>query len=300
MREAAQKLGYMPNAAARALKTRRSHNLGLITKLRLRNGFAHDYISKILGAFTEEAERCGYDVTLMSDQIHEKSMSYLEHSRYRSFDGVAIICGVYDIPMVRELFDSGIPCVTADSFGGQSATVTTDNEDAMRQLVEYVVGRGHRRLGYIQGDESPVTRVRRASFHRACQAHGIEVNDSDVRSAFYNDGETTVEALREIMAQPKPPTCVFFPDDLAYLSGLAGMEAMGLEVPRDVSAVGFDGISISQVIRPRLCTFRQDSTEIGISVMRMLREAIEAPKTYLPRQIVVPGELIPGETVARI
>lgn len=301
IRDAANKLGYTPNAAARALKTRRTQNIGLFATLQNRSGVACDYISKIVIAFQAAAESSGYDVSLLgSSNKSDPSISYLAHCRYRNFDGVAIICTDFDIPQINEILRSNIPSVTVDAYNELHSMVMTDNEDAMRQAVDYVHSRGHTRIAFIHGDESVVTRLRLAGFHRACLAHGIRVDEAYIRPALFNDAKSTAHAVRELMSLSAPPSCIFFPDDLAYIGGLEALNQLGLNVPNDVSAVGFDGIYMSQAIHPKLCTVRQDAGGIGRAAFKLIKEEIESPKTFLPKQVIVPGVLLQGETVALI
>jgi len=78
------------------------------------------------------------------------------------------------------------------------------------------------------------------------------------------------------------------------------IERHGLSIPDDISVVGYDGILLSQVLRPRLTTFRQDAETMGTKAAKMLVEAIENPKFYIARQVMVPGQLLEGSTVKQI
>ena len=297
IRSAAQKLGYFPNGAARALKTKHSHNMGLLTTLRDRNGLSHEFVSLVINAFQAEAERSGYDVTFVSEKISGTTMSFVEHCRYRNFDGVALICTDFYAPAVRELLDSGIPCVTVDCYGTKHGSVMTNNEEAMFALVNYVYQRGHRRIAYVTDIKTAISEIRLTCFRKACLAHGMQIPEGYIDFAYFNDFISTAEATRRLLKLPQPPTCIFYPDDFASLGGISELEAQGLSVPKDMSVVGFDGIHLSQVMHPKLTTYRQDMDSIGSQVMLMLREAIETPKLYLPRQQNVNGKLITGETV---
>ena len=296
----AHQMGYFPNAAARALKTRHSHNLGLLTQLRDKNGLSHEFVALVINGFQAEAERSGYDVTFLSSGIFGTTMSYVEHCRYRNFDGVALVCADFYSSSVRELLDSGIPCVTVDCYGTKHGSVMTNNEEAMYSLVHYAYECGHRKIAYICGKASAVADIRLASFRKACYDHHLELPDEYIDFAYFNDFISTAEATRKLLRLPQRPTCIFYPDDFACMGGISELKANGLSVPQDISIIGFDGIQLSQVMQPKLTTYRQDMEGIGSKTVQMLREAIENPKIFLPRQCYVPGELIPGETVARL
>ena len=90
------------------------------------------------------------------------------------------------------------------------------------------------------------------------------------------------------------------PDDFACVGGLNEIESQGLSVPDDISVVGYDGQRISQVIEPRLTTYKQNTEDLGRLAARKLVEAIEEPKTSLTERLVVQGELIQGRSVKRL
>lgn len=300
VRAAAQQMGYAPNAAARALKTKHSHNLGLLTQLGDKNGLVHEYVSQIIKAFQAEAERGGYDVTLMSGTIRGAAMSYLEHCRYRNFDGVALVCADFLSPAVREFLECDIPCVTVDCYETKHYSVMTNNDEAAAQLLDHVMRFGHRRIAYVCGRDSAIADIRLSCLRKACRARALELPGEYIRFAYYNDLVSTAEATRQLLALPKPPTCIFYPDDFACMGGINELRAHGLRVPQDMSVVGFDGIQLSQVLEPRLTTYRQDMDAIGQNAVLMLRDAIEKKDGALPRQHLISGELIAGETVARV
>ncbi len=301
IRKAASELGYMPNAAARSLKTRHTHNMGVVTALQDGRGHTHNFVARILSVIQVAAEEGGYDVTLVSSRINGMADSYLDHCRYRNIDGVAILCADYVSLPVIELVQSDIPCVCVDCLGTERSEVLTDNEQAMQQIVDYATEMGHRRIAFVHGEgTSYVTRVRVASFRKACAAKGLDVPESYVQSAVYNDFETARHATRRLLALPNPPTCILYPDDFAAIGGLDEIEAHGLRVPEDISAVGFDGSVFADTMRPRLTTFFQDADMIARESVRLLREAIETPKTYVPKQLLLPGRLLTGGTVGRI
>ena len=105
VRAAAHRMGYLPNAAARSLKTNRTYNLGVLFVDERQSGLTHEYFSAVLDSFKVEAEKHGYDITFINHNISGKSMSYLEHCRYRNVDGVVIACvNFYDPQVVDRLY----------------------------------------------------------------------------------------------------------------------------------------------------------------------------------------------------
>ena len=88
VREAARQIGYMPNSAARALKTNRTYNLGVLFVDEAQSGLTHEFFAAVLDSFKRHAEGRGYDITFINHNIGHGHSSYLEHCRYRGVDGV--------------------------------------------------------------------------------------------------------------------------------------------------------------------------------------------------------------------
>lgn len=292
-------MGYFPNATARALKTNRSNNLGVLFVDQTQSGLTHEYFSHVLNSFKVEAERLGYDVTFISRNIGDFSMSYYEHCKYRKCDGVVVASVDFNDPAVVELVRSEIPTVTIDHVFDNRTAILSDNVHSIRDLVHYLYGHGHRKIAFVHGEETAVTKKRLASFYKTCEELGIEVPDAYIKSALYHDPKSSGLATRELLALSERPTCIMYPDDFSFIGGMNEIEKSGLSIPEDISVTGYDGIYLSQVLRPRLTTWRQDTEALGREAAAKLIEAIVAPKTFIPQQVIVPGRLVEGGSVRK-
>ncbi len=298
--QAAQDMGYLPDAAARALKTGRTRNIGVLLFLRDVSPTAHEYISRILSAIQEEAERNRYDITLISRFVTETMGSYVNHCRSRNYDGLIVMSGTYDEPTIMGLIESEIPLVTIDAhFEGRSG-VLSDNLGGMRELVGHILGMGHRRIAFIHGEKTRVTSDRIISYLDTMSRAGIQAPSEYLRPAIFHDPQASALQTEALLALPQPPTCILYPDDFSLLGGKTILEQRGMRLPEDISIAGYDGILMSQVMHPKVCTLQQDAPGIGQSAMQLLRRAIEDPQAYTPLRLVLPGRLLPGESVAAI
>lgn len=300
IRETARTLGYFPNAAARALRTNHSYNIGVLFVDGTRSGLTHEYFSQVLNSLKNEAERQGYDVTFISRNIGDTSMSYLEHCKYRNCDGVVIASVDFNDPSITELVKSNIPVVTIDYLFDNCSAVISDNVQSMRDLVHFIYSKGHRKIAIIHGEDTAVTRFRLASFHKTCEELSITIPDEYVRAGVYHDPRESGLATRELLSLKNRPTCIMYPDDFSFIGGMNEIERHGLAIPEDISVTGYDGIYLSQVLRPRLTTLKQDSEQIGEQAATLLVNAIKSPKTYIPNRVVVPGVVWEGETVKQL
>ena len=295
---AADELGYLTNAAARALKTNRTYNLGVLFVDERRSGLSHEYFSTMLESFKVEAEAHGYDITFLNHNVGGRQTSYLQHCLYRGLDGVIIACVDFFDPQVRELVDSGIPIVTIDHVFDNRLAILSDNAEGVAALVRHVYSKGHRKIASLHGERTAVTQKRLVGFYRACQELGLEIPDSFVRECVYHDPDRCGEETAKLLALEERPTCILFPDDYSYIGGFHKLTEAGLRVPEDISTAGYDGIHLASVLN--LTTYSQNAKQIGSRAAAKLIELIEHPKTTLMEQISVCGELLEGSTVRDI
>lgn len=300
IRKKAKEMGYLPNMAARALKTNVTHNIGVLFVDDYNSGLTHPFFSCVLESFKTEAESKGYDITFINKNVGGQKMTYLEHCRYRNVDGVVIANVNFEDEEVIELVQSGIPVVTIDHVFNNCSSVVSDNIKGMRELTEHVLSKGHRKIAYIHGKSSGVTRARLSSFYRTMEDHGINVPDSYVVESPYQDGAACAEATRRLIAMKERPTCILFPDDFAAVGGMGAIFEAGLSIPEDISVAGFDGIPLIQQFNPKLTTYGQDMRAMGRAAAVQLVELIERPRCALIEMRVVAGAVMEGASVKKI
>ena len=296
--QAAKEMGYMTNAAARALKTNRSYHLGVLFVDERRSGLGHEYFSTMLESFKVEAESRGYDITFINPNVAGKRSTYLQHCLYRGVDGVIIACVDFSDEQVRELVDSGIPLVTIDHVFNNRLAVLSDNVNGLESLVHYIYSKGHRKIAFLHGENTTVTRRRLNGFHRACEDLGLEIPEDYIRECVYHDPDRCAKATRELLELPDRPTCIIFPDDFSYIGGLSVLNEYGLRVPEDISTAGYDGIHLAKVLN--LATYSQNTEQIGKTAADLLIRLIEHPKTTVIDRIMVSGRLLEGASVKAI
>lgn len=306
VRQVAKQMGYFPNSAAKALKTNRTHNLGVLFEEEDHSGLTHDYFAYVLDNIKKAAEEKGYDITFINGcRTRPDRMSYLEHCRYRGFDGVIIVCVNFYDSEVMELVRSSIPIITIDHLFNNVCAVMSDNVRGMRELLQYVYDKGHRRIAYIHGSNSyevnsSVTQSRLASFYKTIAELGLDIPDGYIRQAAYRDTKGTYAETEKLLDMKERPTCILYPDDFSCYGGINAIHKRGLEVPGDISVVGYDGIRIARHIEPKLTTLKQDAKRIGTKSVEKLVSLIEHPKMTLIEQIVVAGEVYEGNSVAEL
>ena len=301
VRQVADELGYFPNAAARALKTNRSYNIGVLFEEEAGRGLTHEYFSGVLNGLKKQAEKLGYDITFINTCFENRKMSYYDHCRYRNFEGVAIVCADFNEPDVVELMNSELPVVTIDYVHHNCTAVTSNNIQGIEELVKYIYSQGHRKIAYIHGQEgSTVTRERLASFYRAVDELGLELPENYIRTANYLEIQGAAEQTKELLNLPNPPSCIIYPDDTSLIGGRNVIIKRGMKIPQDISVAGYDGTMMSQLLYPKLTTISQNTELIGEEAAKRLIGTIEKPKTTLVERVVIEGSLVPGQSVGMI
>ena len=298
VRQTAKDMGYHPNVSARALKTNRTYNLGILYSDKAKSGLTHDYFASVIEHFRLTAENEGYDITFLNNSRKRKDkMSYLAHCRYRGLDGVVIVASEYNDPEVIELMQSDIPLVLIDYIYNERISVVSDNVEGMVALTEYICKCGHTKIAYLYGEPSAVTRNRLTSFYNCMEKYQITVPDEYVREAQYRNSYIAGVITNELLDLPEPPTCIIYTDDFSAIGGMNVIKDRGLKIPEDISIAGYDGILIASQIEPVLTTYKQDTKEIGTLAASKLIELIEKPKSTIAASYAVAGRLIEGKSV---
>jgi LacI family transcriptional regulator len=300
VRKAADELGYVPNANARSLKMRKSFTIGVLFIDKTASGLTHEYFSMILESVKREAEKHGYDITFIaSESSGDKPVSYVERVRSRGIDGVVIASVDFNAPAVIELAKSGIPVVTIDYVYNGCTAILSDNDNGVASLVEYAYRLGHRKIAFITGEDTDVTRKRLAGFVRECGKLGLTIPDGFIQHAIYHDPATVSKCLNDIAKLPETPTCIILPDDVSSVATIVSSRLVNSKL-NQISIAGYDGIALSRMLEPVLTTYCQGSEMIGSLAASKLIERIEHPETFVPEQITVSGHLQEGGTIKAI
>jgi LacI family transcriptional regulator len=300
----AQELDYTPAAAARSLVTQRSHVIGVF--LETGEGhpdLQHPFFHEVLVGVKNAIGAGGYDLLLFASErpgngygVH----SYLKRTHHHNVEGVVLFGVDPDDAEVRRLARSEMACVGVDvELGGpKNEYVISDNVSGSALAVRHLHDLGHRRIATITGqlDKRPgAERLR--GYRSELQAAGLGYRDEYVAYGdFYV--ESGHHAMARLLALPEPPTAVVAASDLMALGAIRAVAEAGLEVPADVSIVGFDDIQLAGHVHPPLTTLRQDKVGLGTEAGKALMALIDG-KTGLPEGVTLPVELIArGSTTA--
>ena len=301
VQETAKALGYLPNAMARALKTNRTYNIGVLMVDKADNGLKHHFFASILDSFKVVMERSGYDLTFISNQIGSQAYSYYEHCMYRNVDGVLAACVDFASADVQALLASDLPVVSVDYLEEGTYSVASENSKGIRMALEYAIGRGHKRIAFLYGDPSQVTDERLKAFRETMEEHHLEVDESIILEGKYLQPELSYKLTQQLIAEENRPTCIMYPDDICAAAGMTAIQDAGMTPGKEISLIGYDGNPVLRMLGPHLTTIQQDTEQIGIraaEIMLKLLQKEEIPESK--RVSIVDVKLLEGETVARL
>ena len=284
--EAIRQLGYRPNAAARALATRRSGTIGVIGS---KSGFwGPSTVHRTVQVAGREA---GYFVSSVNlpSLTRNEFVDAIDHLRDQHVEGVVLIAATDEaVEVARAQEDLGTPVVVVEGDPARTRwTVGVDQVAGAALGTRHVVELGHTNIAHVAGPQSWTEgRARLLGYQQEMYASGLRpsqpfIGDWSARSGY--------EAGLEIAAR-RDVTAVFCANDQMALGLLRALWETGLSVPRDISVVGFDDIPDAAYLIPPLTTVQQDFTAVGQRAIEILRAAIAdepAPDHLISPTLVV-------------
>lgn len=292
------KLGYFPSQSARSLAStsKSSHLIGVVLHTSEDRSITHEFFSNLLNSFRIEMENNDYDICFLRNLDHMKTKyTYEGLVRSRGIDGVLILSTFFDKPKIQQLFKSNIPMVGFDS-GFLKYTMSSDNKEAVSRMVDYLVSKGHTRIAYVVPNHRGVSEERYQGFLEGLERNNIPFDARmEVQGMYYCEDAAKV-ATDNALKSGFNPTVIMYPDDYTAIKAIPYLRSLGYKVPKDISIVGFDGIVIATMMRPKITTIIQDSDGLGKAAAKLLLQQINHQRISNPH-MVVDASIFEGETV---
>jgi LacI family transcriptional regulator len=289
----AEELDYTPQAAARTLVTQRSHVIGVF--LWTGEGhpdLQHPFFHEVLAGLKDTLGANGYDLLLFASAQPGNGFgphSYLKRCRHHRVDGAVIMGCPPDDPELGRLSRSELPCVGVDMelSGSRAAYVSSDNVDGGRIAVAHLHGLGHTRIATVAGplDTRPA-RDRLRGFREGITSCGLAYRDELVVYGDYYVA-SGYEATRRLLALDEPPTGIVAASDMMAVGAYRAAREAGLDVPGDLSVVGYDDMVLAAHLHPALTTVRQDKTGLGAAAAHALLRQIDGDDATIPTSLAV-------------
>ena len=288
--KAAEELDFKPNRVARSLKTKKTHCIGVIT-----DDIDTPFLPSMLKAIEQYAFSRGYSALVCNSGYElERQKAYIDMLVGRQVDGI-IFAASFVYSYTQELIKPDLPIVYAYSMSPYTKknSVLSDDVRAAQEAVDYLVGLGHSRIGYINGPENVIPSEERIKgYKNALSQHGISFDPVLVKNGEWEDPSSAYRATREFMALPDPPTAIFAANDVMASGVMEAANDLGLSVPEDLSVVGYDDRDMARFLRPALTTVKLPMTDIGSTAAQMLIDCVESGEkmidsAYVPCKLII-------------
>jgi LacI family transcriptional regulator len=272
--EVARKMGYSANPSAKALRLQKTHIIGAVIPT-----LDYSFFARLVDGFGERMSAAGYSVFVLTTGFDNTKMFEPVRALVEKGAEALLFVGSIDDERLRQyLIDKDIPCVSTYSFTNdeQFPSIGFDNYAATKQMVEFLLRLGHKRMvmiaGPVHGNDRQQSRIR--AFEETVKAHGLSdgchVIEKSYGSAVFRGGE----AMRQIRAEYPETTAVVCNSDTFAFSAIAECRRMGLRVPEDISVSGFDDDDYATIFHPPLTTISIPAPEMGQHAAQAILNAV--------------------------
>lgn len=275
-------------------------NIGIILNDASEQGLKHGFFAGVLEGFRQECAKEDYRISFMNSIRNEKSRAtYLEQARTDGYSAVLLACADID-DEAMELINSDVIVGSIDQSLEGTINVSSDNSSGMKELMDYILEMGHKRVAIIAGDDNVVSHIRLNEYLKAFESRGIPVRDEYIARGRFRDIEYTYYLTEKLLKLEDVPSCIIFSDDYAAIGGMNAIRARGLDIPRDISVAGYDGDVIMTRLEPALASVAQNTELIGRTIAQRLIAAIEHPEEHAEYDELMGTELRKGKSIARV
>lgn len=284
-------LGYVPNRAARSLRTSKSFTIGCVIP-----DIANPFYPTFVRGIQDMVDPCGYDLVMYnSDGLAERENKAIHSLRQGRVDGVIGVFFHSGARALAALLEQQIAVVRLEA---QARTVGNwpldnlyvDSRTAAETAVAYLIGRGYERIALLTNAPGP-GQPRALGYQTALLQHGRAVVE-----AYTSIGDFSLEGgaagMEQLLTVTPPPDAVFAANDLMAIGAMMTCKAHGLRIPEEIAIVGFDDIPTAQIITPTLTTVSQFQRQLGVRAAELLLERLEGQAPPTGRNIEMPFQLI--------
>ena len=262
-------LGYTTNLAARSMRSFKKNMVGLIMP-----DIAYPFAIEVMKGVNRAIAESEFDLLVYTTGDVRKSGRASHEQKYVSLLTNSISDGVIIVAPVAGEFNIDAPIVSIDPLASNPnyPAVHATNYQGAIDAMEYLLGLGHRRIGYISGRAELESSNRRLMGYRASlEKVGIPIDEKLIASGDYTT-ETGVSGARELLALEIPPTAIFASNDQMAMGVFHVAEELGMRIPENLSVIGFDNITESKYMG--LTTVDQFISEMGYVATHMLIKII--------------------------
>jgi LacI family transcriptional regulator, galactose operon repressor len=297
--KAARDLNYHPNEVARGMKTRSTFTVGLIV-----GNICNPFFSTIVRAVEATLIKPGYNLIVCdSDEDIGKETSHAQVLIQRRVDGVIISPTASPNGIGSEaakmLSERDVPFVLVDRLvsGIKAPAVLADNVGGAFDAVKYLIHLGHTRIGIIVGRKTLGSMIARAEgYRRAIASAGLPFDESLVVDGVDVEVQGGYNAAQHLLALATPPTAIIAMNNLLVLGALNAIREKGLQIPRDLSIIGWDDFDAASHLKTPLSVVDQPAQAMGTMAAEHLLRLMSGESADQPLEILLRCTLIPRDS----
>jgi DNA-binding LacI/PurR family transcriptional regulator len=290
---AIERLGYVPNPAARSLVTRRSGSFGLVITEPTGRLFSDPFFPRVLRGIGAELTTRDRQLVLLMPNSPADVRRIGDYLSAGHVDGVVLVSLHREDPLPARLSAAGIPLVLVGRPlpGIQASYVDVDNRQGARNAVEHLIGGGRRAVATISGPLDMPVGIDRLAGYRDAIGEAFRATDASLEATGDFTQESGAKAMTRLLTKRPDLDAVFAASDLMASGALSVLAAAGKRVPHDVAIVGYDDSPVATSTQPHLSSVRQPIEEMGREVARLLIEAVEGTDP-VQRRVILATELV--------
>jgi LacI family transcriptional regulator len=290
---AVKELGYVPNTIARGLRSKRTHTLALII-----TDITNPYFTSMARGVEDVAGASNYTVIYCNtDESETKEERYANMLAQRRVDGVLLVpsCGNAKTIKFFEANDINVVVLDRRISGVQTDIVYSDSVSGAKRLIKLLIGLGHRRIAMITGPKDVSTSADRViGYQQALTEAGLNGNELIYYGAF--NEQSGYELTTQAMKLSLKPTAIFGGNNFIAMGVIKALHDQKLDVPGDISVVGFDDLPEAMFMKPFLTVARQRSYEMGKLATELLLKRISNKLPQGQQELILPIEIIVRES----
>lgn len=292
--DAAKELGYVPDATAQALASRRTKAIGLVLT-RTQHHIATDaFLPKIISGLLTIAKKQNIRILIDWVETEHQESAYFELARAKRIDGMILSTPRLDDKALMALENADIPTVMMGSIAGSNLPfVDVDNTKASEKATTYLLQLGHRKIACISNapPEYTASPDRVHGYKNALSNMNIPINENLITYADF-DPESGYKCMKSLLHSGESFTAAFIASDNVAIGAKSALRDANLRVPDDISLVGFDDIPWAQYSDPPLTTIQLPAESLAESACTLLLDLIKDRDNDKQHQIMLDTELI--------
>lgn len=301
--EIIRQYGYIPNNSARNLKRTDAKCIAVLVK-----GMSNPFFADMIRVMEDYIQRKKYAMVLRHVEFYEDEVDIaLELIKEKRLRGLVFLGGYFvhakekleklQVPFIL----STVGCPPENMSRNLYSSLSVDDEMESRRMTDYLIGRGHRRIAILAAkeDDASIGRLRLQGYKRALLENGIPINEKLICPMGDEADSYSMEMgyliTQRLLDSGEPFDAIFAISDVMAIGACRALHEAGLEVPRDVSMAGFDGLKMCEYFIPSITTIRQPAEEMAKETMELLFNIISGKKQH--QHQIFAGELVERDSV---